>query len=202
MLAGQNGVPLIPVVHGWSEASVEAACEQIAELTDPSVVGLGGVVPWLWGNQCQRALAGGRDARRQGLRFVTIVRRAFPNACLHVFGAGGLTTMLLLFALGVDSVDSTSWRIKAGHGVIMLPGKGDRFATERGRGRIAVRADEMELLEACRCPVCDGLSLGQRLKELDGPCRVRFIHNVWTMVHEAQIIRQQISRGTFARFAQ
>lgn len=202
MSGGCDGVPLIPVIHGWSERSVEAACEDVLELWKPTFVALGGLVPWLWGNGCAQSLNGRVNARLHALKFVRIVRRAFPKAFLHVFGVGGLTTMLLLFALGVDSVDSMSWRIKAGHGAVMLPGKADRFMTYRGPKRVVAGKEDLALLEACRCPVCDGLPLNRRVRILNGTCRDRFVHNVWTLLREVRAIRQQIACGTFLTFAE
>ncbi|MEM3433315.1 MAG: hypothetical protein QXP27_03965 [Candidatus Methanomethyliaceae archaeon] len=123
---------------------------------------------------------------------------------MHVFGVGGTTTMHLMFALGVDSLDSVGWRLKAGYGAIQLPGLGDRFTgTHCRKGRTLLLEDEgaKEALAECQCPVCrECKTLESRLIALERSFNNRALHNAWVFVNEANAFRHQVETGCVESF--
>ncbi len=133
-----------------------------------------------------------------------IVRDEFPRSFLHVFGVGGINTVISLFALGADSVDSVAWRIKAAYGAIQLPGISDRFLSARPgsqRTRKVLGGDEAEVLADCRCPVCSEYdSIGWQKRRLDGSFTARTIHNGWTFLQEVRSFRAALLTGSGAAF--
>ena len=56
--------------------------------------------------------------------------------------------MHLMFALGVDSLDSIGWRLKAGYGAVQLPGFGDRFTGDKLRKKRTLLKDDGRAKEA------------------------------------------------------
>lgn len=109
---------------------------------------------------------------------ISIIRKEFPDSFLHVFGVGSVSTMHLMFSLGVDSVDSMSWRMKAAYGAIQLPGIGDRFISPKNSRK---KLMEEHLLSKCECPICVNKSLKERKKALDNSKYGTFYNELYTM---------------------
>jgi len=112
--------------------------------------------------------------------------------------------MHLMFALGVDSLDSIGWRLKAGYGAVQLPGLGDRFTGDKRRkNRTLLKDDEkakIALLE-CECPVCaKHRSLEKRLLALERSFGNRALHNAWVYVQEVQAFRIYVERDEVETF--
>lgn len=121
---------------------------------------------------------------------------------LHVFGAGTPASIFLLFLLGVDSVDSVAWRLKAAYGAIRLPGLADRYATDFGHTRTRRRLTSLckDLLQACVCAVCEGLSLSRRVVVLAESFEARAVHNAQVFIDELNAFRLAARQGTHLQF--
>ena len=214
----RNGwLTLMPIIHAHSAAQAQKACAELREIVgEPVVVGIGSLVPLMRTCHDGRVLAKqetaqseGRVERHQSSRHLAIeiiktVRAEFPDAFLHVFGVGGTTTMHLMFALGVDSLDSIGWRVKAGYGAIQLPGLGDRFTGDRQRKKRTLLMEDEKAKEAlleCQCPVCQECnSLEARQRALDRSFNNRAWHNAWVFVQEANAFRKQIEADSVESF--
>jgi len=215
MWEDRDGIVLMPVVHGYTLNELKKACDEIKRITEPElvVVGLGSMVPLI------RAIKNvgvtfrnnnGNSKNYGPLHYfidaIKLVRSEFPDSFLHVFGIGSVSTMHLLFSLGVDSVDTLGWRLKAAHGAIQLPGVGDRFIAPNGkRKRKKLSEVEEVLLEKCRCPVCRGLKIEERKKKLsngikNGTFDNRAIHNAWVFYQECLTARRMIGRKKYLEF--
>jgi queuine/archaeosine tRNA-ribosyltransferase len=202
-------IAIIPVIHGYSKDALINACRQLKELLDPQIVlvGLGSLVPLIrYTKGIRKIFSNSKNGYSSSLYFVAeavrIVRVEFPDSFLHVFGIGSVSTMHFLFSLGVDSVDTMGWRLKAAHGAIQLPGVGDRFVTAKSKKRVNLSDHDKEILEKCKCPVCKGLSLEERLRNLDnaiknGTFKKRAIHNAWVFNWELTMARRMIGRGRY-----
>ena len=68
--------------------------------------------------------------RRQTILMIRRIRKGFPGH-IHAFGIGGIVTLHLAAALGIDSLDSSGWRQRAARGLINLRGRGERQAVIR-----------------------------------------------------------------------
>jgi len=191
----RNGcLTLMPVIHAHSVAQAKKACTDLREIVgEPVVLGVGSLVPLMRVHRGKLAV-----------EIIKVVRAEFPKTFLHAFGVGGTTTMHFMFALGVDSLDSVGWRLKAGYGAIQLPGLGDRFTgNRRWENRTLLIEDEKakRALLSCRCPICQEHStVEKRLKALDKSFNNRALHNAWVFVQEAATFRRQVETDSVEPF--
>ena len=211
MASSVGSCAFVPVVHGYSLGSLQRACADVKRvLGNWPFIGLGSMVPLLKGSNLGGRFRYRRKDGRHGnhVSFVAdaiaLVRREFPEAFLHVFGVGGTTTILSLFALGVDSVDSVAWRLKAAYGAIQLPGISDRFLSPRrqsAKTRRILQGVEETVLRSCRCPVCSSYNtIGWQKRRLDTSFKARCIHNAWVFLKEVALLRKAIPRGSASEF--
>ncbi len=212
MLRHSNGTTLAPVLHAYSCRSVVSRLKRLQQsFHNPPIWCLGSLVPLFQGSHIGSQFAnGGRFFTRLEARWRLITQlirlaRATINddGVLHVFGAGSISTIFLLFLAGADSVDSAAWRIKASYGAIQLPGLADRFLETRpGRSRPRkVLTDKcQEILSQCSCPVCAGLTIKQRIHRLRMKFEARATHNAHVLVSEVNALREAKAAGNLADF--
>ena len=183
---------VMPVVHGYSKKSLRYHSKQIRDLIDDSgMIGLGGIVPLL------------KVKRNLTLELIHFLKTEYPDRFLHVFGVGSVSTMMLLAALGVDSMDTIGWRIKAAYGAIQLVGQSDRFVSPKIGGpktRKGLSKGDTQLLKECECPVCKGQTLRTRKSRLDNGKSSTFsnraTHNCWTFTKEIERTQKALNEGT------
>ena len=206
MVSAINGYAFMPVVHGYTLKALKAACRQIRNLIgNPVMIGIGSLVPLM---KASHLGPGFRYIRPDGctgdhVTFIAdalgLVRDEFPRSLLHVFGIGGVTTILAVFSLGADSVDSVAWRLKAAYGAIQIPGTSDRFLSPRpnsSKSRKVLHEREEDLLAKCCCPVCRNYrTLGWQKRHLDSSFEARALHNAWVFLEEVKIFRKAIEVG-------
>lgn len=183
----------VPVVHiGRLLDAYVAAIVADEQLAAKPAIALGGIVP----NLLRAPKAIPYDDILAGLMHV---RTAFVGRQVHIFGVGGTATLHLLSLLGIDSADSSGWRNRAAHGIVQLPGRGDRMVANLGswRGR-APSAEEWSALAACLCPACRQFGVeGLRRSGLSGFCN-RATHNLAVLLGEARAIEERLADGTYA----
>ena len=202
MLSNSHDIVLMPVIHGYTLEEIRRACNELKDIADPKFVGVGSLVPIL---RCMKtselSKLNGMNTIKFMIDAISIIRREFPDAFLHVFGVGSVTTMHLMFSLGVDSVDSMSWRIKAAYGAIQLPGTGDRFISPKNGRR---QLEEDYLLEKCKCPICIDKSVSERKNALDNSNSNTFfnraIHNAFVFKEEERIFHEVLIKNNTAEF--
>jgi 7-cyano-7-deazaguanine tRNA-ribosyltransferase len=212
----RNGhLTLMPIIHAHSVAQAQKACAELREIIgEPVIVGIGSLVPLMRTRHDGRLLAEQtlqsnattehQSSRHLAVEVIKIIRTEFPHAFLHVFGVGGTTTMHLMFALGVDSLDSIGWRLKAGYGAIQLPGLGDRFTGNKHRRNRTLLIEDTVAKEAlleCRCPVCqEHNTFERRLTALDRSFNNRALHNAWVFIQEVNAFREQVKADSVEQF--
>lgn len=183
----------VPVVHvGEMLPNYLSAMRRNPALREVPALGVGGIVPNLLRAPKARPYA-------EILNSLRLVRRTFPDKKLHVFGVGGTATVHLCTLLGFDSADSSGWRNRAAHGIVQLPGSGDRMVEQYGnwRGR-KPSDDEWRRLRECECPACQAEGEeGLRANRTRGFAH-RATHNLWVVLQEAEWIQQQLEAGTYA----
>jgi len=204
MLDNSHDIILMPVVHGYTLEEIKRACDEIKDITDPKIIGIGSLVPIIrYMKTSNLSKLNGMNTIKFMIDAISIIREEFPDAVLHVFGVGSVATMHLMFSLGVDSVDSMSWRMKAAYGAIQLPGIGDRFIFPNN-GRRKLKEDY--LLNKCRCPVCVDKPLRERKKALDnskhGTFYNRAIHNAYTFKEEEHAFHEALGERNVLEFLQ
>jgi tRNA-guanine family transglycosylase len=203
---------LMPIVHGRTLGEIVAACDDIRQRIDrPSIVALGGMVPFFRGHMSEQRFryrrADGSTAGGEAFVADAIVacRRQFPRSHLHVLGVGSTTTAIAVLALGADSIDSLAWRRAAGFGTILLAGLAERIVSTQFRARYSrpsISKDDEVLLCACKCPVCITCAhIGDRVRALACSYVARAVHNVWTLRMEEIAFRDAVAAGTIIEFS-
>ena len=163
------GGALVPVIHFYYpvELMVEAA-ERYARYS--RVVAYGGIIPPL--------------LRRTRYRFpslagIALLRKVWRGT-IHVLGAGSPIMLYLASVAGGDSADTSTWRVKAAYGHVLIPGKGER-SVGRSRTWATPRASEEELglLESFLRRT--GFPLAESFRELIKGFTGRAIVNAWVV---------------------
>jgi tRNA-guanine family transglycosylase len=189
MLSRNGKTALMPVLHGYDLGELKKACEDIKKISNPQIIGIGSLVPLLFRTPGTKRF---KNPINYVIDAIRLVRTEFPNSFLHAFGVGSTKTMHLMYALGVDSIDSSGWRIKAAYGIIQLPGVSDRHVKSRNNGRRFLNKEEIKVLEKCQCPVCRNLTIEERVECLDEEFKARALHNSWVFVNEQNNFKKMV----------
>jgi len=117
--------------------------------------------------------------RMKSLIGFLILRKAFPNLRIHVLGAGSFLMIKILRTLGADSADTSTWRVKAAFGHVIVPGRGERYVGVRKIRFHTPRItdEELEILE--KELRVTGFPLIHKLDELLTSFKGRALINAW-----------------------
>lgn len=181
----------VPVVHvGAKLNQYLRALKAHDALSKKKVLALGGLVPLLLQTK-------GTGSKVQTIDSITTVRRRFDGH-IHAFGIGGTATLHLAAVAGLNSIDSAGWRNRAAHGIIQLPGRGDRLLTKMGtwRGR-ALDKTEREMLAACRCPGCLEAGIKGMIANGASGFYRRATHNLHVLLTELAEIERRLADNTY-----
>ena len=187
-----NNPLLIPAIHGHNPKYIDWFIEKLYTIDDFPFVGLGSLVPQVFNSK-------GVGGIYNVLEILSHVREQLGNGKkIHVFGIGSSLTMHLMYYAGADSVDSAGWRIKAAYGAIQVPGKGDRYITNRVRNKKYRDLDKVDyqILEECKCPIC---SKGE-IESLRESFTLRAIHNAWVYQKEVEKARYLTRTGKYQEY--
>jgi len=164
---------LVPVFH---MATGEGLQLQLCEyMPHASVAAAGGLVPHIM----QRS---GKGSRKKAVLFLMILRKLWSGR-LHALGLASAAMIPLLRAIGVDSGDTQTWRIKAAYGKVIVPGLGERHVSgHKVRFGPAVLRNEAEkklymsyLEEAQKL-------LGIDASAVSGSFEARAVFNAWVLL--------------------
>lgn len=124
-------INVMPIIHAYTPDGIEKAVEFYSQYTDK--IAYGGIVP--------PSLSG---SKKIVIMIYHYLRRKVKY--LHVLGAGSPYMRELFF--NADSVDTATYRIKASRGLVIIPGKGERYVGDRKIVWKAKRAtdEDIELL--------------------------------------------------------
>ncbi|MYB92266.1 hypothetical protein F4054_11745 [Candidatus Poribacteria bacterium] len=164
------------------------------KLRKKPIFAIGGIVPNLL--RAPKAMS-----HEKMLNSIYKVRETFPNQKLHLFGVGGTATLHIAALLGMDSVDSAGWRVRAARGLVQLPGIADRAIVDLGNWKVPKpNPQELQKLENCQCPACieHGLE-GLKKNRTFGFCN-RATHNLWTLLEENRMIQEHLKDGTYVEW--
>ena len=105
---------VIPVIHAYNTDDIDKALDFYTQYTD--TVAFGGIVP--------PTLKGGRK-----FVFYTYHYIRKSTKRIHVLGAGSPFMRKIFF--NANSVDTATYRIKGAMGLVLIPGKGERYVGNR-----------------------------------------------------------------------
>jgi tRNA-guanine family transglycosylase len=182
---------IIPVIHGYDVEIIKYYVKKLQEVGEFNIYGIGSLVPSVFNTK-------GIGGIHNVIKIVSFVRTLLPDKILHVFGVGSSITMHLMFYIGADSIDTTSWRIKAAFGAIQLPGVGDRHITPRKRHKHypTLSREEQKILDECECPACKREGLEGLIRSFT----LRALHNAWVYQKEIEKARRLIKSGEYEEY--
>ncbi|ARM74958.1 hypothetical protein [Acidianus manzaensis] len=124
-------VSTIPIIHAYTPDSIDKSIDFYKQYTDK--IAYGGIVP--------PSLKGSK-------KIVTLIYHYLRRKInyIHVLGAGSPYMRSIFF--NADSVDTATYRIKGANGLLLIPGKGERYVGNRKVVWKAKRAtkDEIDFL--------------------------------------------------------
>ncbi len=166
---------VVPVIHCYPLDLFYKALE-IYESYGVKIVAFGGAVPPTMG-RC------GPGSRLVPVAMLALLRKVF-RGWIHALGIGGTcSTLAIMSALKVDSFDSSSWRVKAAYGKIIVPGLGERYVGD-GRARFGRKdLSEEEYEELRKFLERTGFPMVDKLRELLRTFQGRALVNAWVVTH-------------------
>jgi hypothetical protein len=135
------------------------------------------------------------------LDFMTLYRTNRYDFRVHALGCSASLAMHIFSYTGmIHQFDSANWRVKANYNKIMLSYY-DKSVSEAYLGNKKInygsclwKSEFDALLLRCACPICEGLSLGQRKEVLSNSTtagfRARAIHNAYHYRTELEIAQE------------
>ena len=179
---------LIPVIHGACLTEIVCNAERIRELSSSFLkIGVGGLVPYFQRSGSIKKPSSS-SPQTHIVNAISVARSVFPEADIHVFGAGSVHTVLAVLAAGANSTDSIGWRQAAGLGSVFLPGKHRRLLTDRDTAkpcRPRVSEEDKAQLRQCPCPGCQMARMqGDQLVCMSSDFSLRSLHNIWVLYQE------------------
>jgi len=167
---------VIPIVQPPPENATIMCKTYTNDMGYDKTISIGGLVPLIMGR-------GANNSRTTVIKTIFGVRKMCSNPT-HVMGIGAPTLIPTLQILDVNFADSTSWRIKAAYGKIMLPSGGERHITRRRAkfGRIKLSEDEKERIDALKCPIIEEFGW----EKMKSSFTVRALYNAWVSLYSSK----------------
>ncbi|MGC9177621.1 MAG: hypothetical protein ACP5G6_04280 [Conexivisphaera sp.] len=162
-----HDLDVVPVIHAYPPEHVDSVLDFYRKYP-PRMYAYGGIAP------PSSARGAGRHAP---IVIFHYLRRSVSAAPLHVLGAGS-PAMMAVYRLA-DSVDTSTYRVKAIHGMVIVPGKGERYVGLREIRWHVRRATEEELEALHAFLESTGYPYTVRLDSW----RSRALVNAWILVH-------------------
>lgn len=177
---------LVPVIH--LGAAFDASLTHTLRKLKPPRIAIGGIVPYLRSTNAAHI--------RTVVDSLASARKRFRGA-IHVFGlGGGISSLHLAAALGVESADSSSWRVCAARGIVLVPGKGQMNAIRlRSARRASADFHFATTLRDCGCVICSSGSIDALCESGGSGFAKRASHNLWVLLHEAALINRRLATG-------
>jgi len=171
-LRNRGGLLLYASVHGPSSTEVINATRYLARHSIFDGYALGSLISV-------------KSDYKKIIDLVIAARRAVKKRPLHVYGIVGSATYLLLFYLGVDSVDSQGSLLSGGTRHYYVPGRTDvQFQKLKETGRLP-----------CSCQICRD----RTVNDLEVREKIA-LHNLLTVQREVSEVRKHIEERTYGEY--
>ena len=134
---------------------------------------VGGLIPYLM----QRH---GKGSRLKALLFTALVKKLWDGR-IHAMGLASAAMIPILKALGVDSGDTQTWRLKAAFGKIVIPGIGERHVSGRkvSFGPAVLKDEEREMFTKYVEMAAE--KLGISMDDMRTRFEARALFNAWVI---------------------
>jgi len=176
-----NFVPVIPV---------DLTFEYINKIKylwpNPPKIAIGKVVPNLFPLKDQNKII-------NILKKIIKIKQYFPESEIHVFGLGGIATLIIFFHF-IDSTDTSCWIHDARFSKLRMIG-GGIIRPKRPKSMEAFRKENL-----CGCPICQ--QYGNDILDIKGSkgFQLRAIHNAWVLNKEIELLNQNILSGKYYNY--
>jgi hypothetical protein len=185
---------IVPVIHCYNSSLILDAID-VYKSYGVKVIAYGGAVP-------PSLAKGGKGSRTTPLISLALITKVF-NGYVHVLGLGGTSVLYTaLKNLGIASLDSTSWRVKAAYGKVIVPGRGERYVGNGSArfGRKDLHLEDLNVLvkalEETRFPQIDKVEM--LLKSFRG----RALINAWIVKHYPHVLEETNGYAWLVNFSE
>jgi len=186
---------VVPVLHVYRDERL--FLKYLRRYLDAPTLAIGGAVPYVLITR-----GAPRGSREYALRLIKTAREEFKGK-LHVLGLGSPSVTPILEALGVDSTDTSTWRVKAAYGKVILPGGGERHVTGRkvNFGPRKALEEELEELRAFLAQTGFPALTPDFRRRLAESFEYRALVNAWVVLHSRTPPRSPAFRRLYAALA-
>lgn len=134
---------------------------------------VGGLIPYLM----QRH---GKGSRLKALLFMALVKKLWDGR-VHAMGLASAAMIPILKALGIDSGDTQTWRLKAAFGKVVIPGIGERHVSGRkvSFGPAVLKDEEREVFTKYVEMAAE--KLGISVNDMKSRFEARALFNAWVI---------------------
>ncbi len=161
---------IVPIIHFYYPSIHILEALDHYKAYNPPIIAYGGIIP---------PLLKKTRYRLPSLLGLLLLRRSW-NRKIHVLGAGSPIMIRLARIIGTDSADTSTWRVKAAYGNILVPGKGERNIG-RAKAWRAPRANDNDLVKLKHFLIETGFPQIGKFDELIKTFRGRAIINLWVI---------------------
>lgn len=174
----KNGIEVMPVLHGTTTDEIRSFQQQVKQIGDFKIWGIGGLVPQM------------KQSSTSHKRYFTIIDRVIEarkglneiddNILLHIFGVGSPLAGLLFLLSGADSIESISWIMNAKYFLVYQDKIGARKVSKKTTMcTTSVKWEEYN----CTCPICDNVDLSDIEEKMKASGNIGFqnraMHNAY-----------------------
>jgi len=163
---------VIPIVHPKIQRAIQEY--EAYKMYNPPYVAIGGLVPLMMTSK------GIYSGRKMAIDLIAEIKKRH-SSYLHVMGLGAPTVTPILKILRCTSTDSAAWRVKAAHGKIMIPNRGERYISKKKArfGVVSINEEDVKAIEKTGCPILKEYGWDNLEKSFE----IRALLNAWVTLH-------------------
>ncbi len=174
---------VIPVLHYYHREDLVVQFLYKYMEYSCNLIAIGALVPYVL---ILRGVRG--DSRLRAMRFLAKIKNVVRDyQCgVHVLGLGSPVVTPILDAIGIDSTDSATWRVKAAYGKVVLPGGGEVHVTSRHINFGKRKATERDLEYLRQFLQNTGFPLIHRFQSIHDSFEYRALVNAYVIIHSRE----------------
>ncbi|WP_243670672.1 hypothetical protein [Vulcanisaeta sp. JCM 16161] len=186
---------VLPVIHyHWR---TDVITKYVIKYLDfnPKCIAIGGLVPYVL---ISRGVP--KDSRRSALRFLLRVKRE-TGMCIHVLGLGSPVINPILKLINIDSTDTSTWRVKAAYGKVVMPGGGERHVSGRSISFGGKKATSDDLMRLYAFLKATGFPMTDQFNEIVTSFEYRALVNAWVVLNSFELPGSGVFRSIYDELA-
>ncbi len=187
----------VPVIHYHDRLDIVNIYLKRYLDYNPDIIAVGALVPYIL---ILRGVKG--NSRLRALMFLKRLVEELPKNCkVHVLGLGSPIVTAILERIGVHSTDSSTWRVKAAYGKLILPGGGEVHVTNRNINFGKRKATERDLSIIKEFLIKTGFPLVDSFERVFTSFEYRALVNAYIVIHSREPPRCPSFRKIFEQIA-